>query len=104
MAGELGNFPFTEIVTGEVSGSTTAKVLPTIVSAGLLHIIAAKDNAGTIYVGGAGVTVPDGTTDVTSGYPLAAGESMPPINIDTLNRLYFIGTAATDDLIYFIMR
>jgi hypothetical protein len=104
MAGSLGNFPFTEIRCGEVSGSTTAKQLPDVVSAGLVYIQAVKNNAAAVTIGGAGVTIQTGTTNTTTGVALEAGEWMPAVNIDNLNRLYIIGANATDDIVYFIMR
>lgn len=89
------------IVCGEVSGSVTAKQLPTI-TGGLVWIQALATNAGNVYVGGAGVTVPDGTTDTTSGMTLAAGDWFGPLSIANLNMLYIICTNAGDDITYFI--
>jgi hypothetical protein len=100
---EWQNGAMTEIACGELAGSTTAAVCPDIVTAGLVYIKAASDNTGKVYIGGAGVTKADGTTDVTTGYPLAASEQLT-LNIDNLSRLYRICDNATDDLLYFITR
>lgn len=85
--------------TGEVSGSLTAKQLPDIPCRGVTFK-AAADNAGIIYIGAAGVTVPDGTTDATSGWPLAAGAETAYWPCSNLNEFYIIGTATTDDVSY----
>lgn len=95
--GSLAN----KIAVGEVSGSATAKVLPTI-DGGLVWIQALATNAGNVYVGGAGVTVPNGTTDVTSGMTLAAGDWFGPLTLSNLNLLYIICDNAGDDITYFI--
>jgi len=57
------------IQAGEVSGSATAKQLPSI-PCQMVCITALNSNAGDVYVGGSGVTVPNGTTDTTSGIEL----------------------------------
>ena len=95
--GSLAN----KIVCGEVSGSATAKVLPTI-TGGLVWIQAASDNAGNVYVGGAGVTKPDGTTDTTTGVCLDAKDWFGPLTIANLNQLCIICDNAGDDILYFI--
>lgn len=95
--GSLSNI----VVCGEVSGSATAKVLPTI-TGGLVWIQALATNAGNVYVGRAGVTIPDGTTDTTSGMTLDAGDWFGPLSITNLNLLYIICDNAGDDITYFI--
>jgi hypothetical protein len=88
--------------TGEVSGSATAKQLPTI-DCQAARIVAATDNAGNVYLGGVGVTAPDGTTDTTSGFLLDAGDSTEWIPIDNLNKLYIICDNAGDDILYMLV-
>jgi len=69
--------------SGELKGSTDAKQLP--------------DKA----YGPAGVTRPVGSSDsTTTGFPLSAGQVLPLDGEGNLKSIYFIGTAATDDLIY----
>lgn len=84
--------------TGEVSGSVTAKQLPDITNQ-FGYIKAAADNAGTVYVGGSSVTTKDGTTDTTTGYPLAAGDEMI-VTQSNLDKIYIICDNAGDDIIY----
>ena len=91
----IGNSVF----VGEVSGSATAKQLPNVTCA-LVNIKAVSSNAGNVYVGGAGVTKVDGTTDVTTGIELAAGEATGWIPCDNLNKFYIIGDNAGDDVVY----
>lgn len=94
---------FTQVACGEVSGSVAAKQLPDVqVLPGMVYLKAATDNAGKVYVGGAGVTKPDGTQDTTSGYPLAAGDSMGPLVISNLSKLYIVCDNAGDDLLYLV--
>lgn len=90
---------FDTVKSGEVAGSATAAVMPTIPCSAVMFK-AASDNAGVVYIGGAGVTAKDGTTDATTGYPLAAGEETGWIPVDNLNRLYRICDNAGDDLLY----
>ena len=59
-----------------------------------------SDNAGNVYWGGAGVTVPNGTTDTTSGIALSAGTVTSWIPVLNLNEIYIIGDNAGDDIVY----
>lgn len=63
------------VATGERDGSATAVAMPDI-ACRFVSIRAQAGNAGNVYVGVAGVTVPNGTADATSGWPLDAGESI----------------------------
>ena len=103
MSNDLSQTPFTEVKSGELQGSATALQLPDIASAGLVIFSALASNAGNVYLGGAGVTKPDGTTDVTSGLEITPGSTVT-LNIDNLNRLYRICDNAGDDLTYLILR
>lgn len=91
------------IATGEVSGSITAKRLPSLACT-MVNIQAAASNAGKVYLGGAGVTKPDGTTDSTTGWELAAGSSSGNLVVDNLNQLYIICDNAGDDVIFMAMQ
>lgn len=91
--------PIFGVKCGEVSGSATAKQLPSV-PCRYVALQALADNAGTVYVGGAGVTIPDGTTDTTSGWALAAGKETAWIPVSNLNQLYIIGDNAGDDVSY----
>lgn len=87
---------------GERQGSTTAVQLPD--KAGrYVRIKAAGDNTGTVALGLSGVTLPNGTTDTTTGWPLAAGEDTGWLPLANLNALYLICTNATDDILYWVL-
>jgi len=90
---------FTAPTSGELAGSVVALQMPSI-PCSLVIFKAAHDNAGKGYIGAAGVTKADGTTDVTTGFVLAAGEDTGWIPVDNLSRLFRICDAATDDLVY----
>jgi hypothetical protein len=83
---------------GERQGSATAVQLPTI-SGAMFLITALASNAGNVYLGGAGVTVPNGTTDVTSGLELTPGRIVT-LSASNLNEFYIICDNAGDDITY----
>ncbi len=87
---------------GEVSGSATAVALPNI-PAKWARIKAVASNAGNVYVGPSGVTKVDGTTDVTTGWELDAGEETPWLPCGNLNQLYIICDNAGDDIVYMVL-
>lgn len=87
------------VVSGEVAGSTTAVQLPNV-QCQMVRVRAALNNIGNVYVGGPGVTKPDGSTDTTTGYPLGPGDDTGWISVANLNKLYIICDNATDDIIY----
>ncbi len=86
--------------TGEVQGSASAGALPDI-PCKMVILKARTNNAGNVYVGVAGVTAPNGTTDATTGFELDAGDSTPWIPISNLNHLYRICDNAGDAITYF---
>jgi hypothetical protein len=90
---------FGTVKSGELAGSAVAAQLPDI-SCQMVMFKALGSNAGDVYLGGAGVTVPDGTTDVTSGWELAAGEETGWLFVDNLSKFYRICDNAGDDLVY----
>lgn len=87
------------VQSGELQGSATALRLPNI-PCRMVMFVAQNGNAGDVYIGGAGVTVPDGTTDATSGYELKASAQTPWIPCSNLNLFYRICDNAGDDLTY----
>jgi hypothetical protein len=95
----MPNIGYNQIVSGEISGSTSAKQLPDI-DCELVNIKAQRANSGNVYIGASTVTVIDGTEDTTSGFELDAGEETGWIAIPNLNLLYLIGNNAGDDLTY----
>lgn len=103
MGDNQGRFQYETVVSGERQGSATAVQLPDV-PARLIYISALASNAGDVYLGAAGVTVPDGTTDTTSGLELNPGETIGPLALNNLNQLYMICDNATDDISYLVMR
>ena len=95
----IENLLYKSLVSGELAGSATAVQMPDI-TCNAVSFAALSSNAGSVYIGGAGVTVPDGTTDTTSGMELAPGEKMQFIPCRNLNIFYYICDNATDDLVY----
>lgn len=89
---------FNSVKSGEIAGSATAVQLPNI-PCRLAIITAMIGNAGNVYIGGAGVTIPEGTADATAGLVLDAGMSVT-LPIRNLNLLYLISDNAGDDLTY----
>lgn len=98
----MANF-HTAVVSGELQGGTTVIQLPDI-SCVRVKFRALASNAGNVYIGGSGVTVPDGATDTTSGFELDAGQDTGWIDIDNLNRFYMITDNNGDDLSYLILK
>jgi len=89
--------------SGERAGSTSAVQLPDV-AAKFVNIKAVRSNSGNVYVGFAGVTVVDGTTDITSGWELDAGEETGWLPVGNLDALYIICDNAGDDIVYMIVR
>lgn len=92
------------VATGEVAGSASAAALPAITGVYWAKLKAAYDNAGYVYIGQSSVTKKDGTTDTTTGFPLAAGEESPWLRLanEKLSSLYYICDNTGDDLLYFV--
>ena len=87
------------IVTGELAG-TTAATQVTDLNTELINFKAVSSNAGNVYIGGAGVTKVDGTTDATTGFELGASEETGFIPVTNANILYYICDNIGDDLTY----
>src|SRR3990170_8025724 len=90
---------YDSVASGELAGSATALQLPDI-PCRAVFFTAIASNAGKVYLGGAGVTVPNGTTDTTSGIELQAGDMTPFIPVHNLNLFYMICDNAGDDICY----
>lgn len=93
---------YTAPASGELAGSTSAAQLPNV-PCKLVRFRALSANAGKVYIGVAGVTLPNGTTDTTTGLQLAAGDDTGWIPVDNLNRFYRICDNAGDGLTYLAM-
>lgn len=89
----------TGVATGELAGSATAVQMPSV-ACKLIRFKAHKDNAGQVYIGAAGVTVANGSTDVTTGFQLQAGDDTGWIPVDNASRFWRICDNAGDDLTY----
>jgi hypothetical protein len=94
--------PFGTIACGELAGDVAATQLPDV-ACRLAKLKASYDNAGRVYLGGAGVTVANGSTDVTTGLQLSAGEETGWLPIRNLSLLYRICDNAGDDLTYLVL-
>lgn len=91
------------IITGEVTGSTSAAQLPNVAGK-YINLKARAANAGKVYVGHSNVvTKAAGTTTVTAGWELAAGQETGWLNISNLNTLYYITDGASDSLMYMVV-
>lgn len=84
---------------GELAGTVTALQLPNI-PCSRARFKAASDNTGSVYIGGAGVTLPDGTTDTTTGFELDAGDDSGWFPCANLNELYRNCTGTGDKIMY----
>lgn len=90
------------VSSGEIQGSATAAQMPDI-SCRAVTFRAATDNSGDVFIGGPGVTIPDGTTDTTSGVPLEPGDWYQFVPCSNLNIFYYICDNAGDDILYNIL-
>jgi len=93
---------YSTIINGELAGSAVALQMPDL-SCKLVKFKAAASNAGNVYIGGAGVTAPDGTTDVTTGLELTPRQETGWLPVSNLNLFYRICDNAGDDLNYLAM-
>jgi hypothetical protein len=95
-------FTYTVPQQGEVAGSATAVQLPDRKCKGIIF----KNRAGTtttFYIGGEGVTIPNNSTDITSGFALAPGESSPLLPCTNANVWFVIASAAADSISYLLL-
>ena len=84
---------------GEINIAATATQLSNI-PCQMVMLQGRTGNTGNITYAIAGVTVPDGTADVTSGITLTPGAMSPWIPCTNLNQFWAIAGTANDDLIY----
>ena len=94
------NVQYNSIAAGEMIAGTVAAAGGTA-PARLVWLVAHLTNTGTIYVGGSGVTAPDGTADATTGFPLSPGDQFGPLPIPNVSVLQFVASAAGQRLSYF---
>lgn len=91
-------------ISGEVQGGTLVATQFPDIPCSMVKIKAMIGNGGNVYIGGEGVTVPNGLTNETSGYPLDAGDELAWLPIDNLNKLWYICDNNGDDIIYIAFR
>ena len=99
VTGSVEQQTYSTVACGELAGALVATQLPNV-ACKLVRFKARADNVGNVYLGAAGVTVPDGATDTTTGIELAAGDDSGWLPTDNLNRFYRICDNAGDDLTY----
>ena len=94
---------YTAVLSGEIQGGTTAAQMPDI-PCSKVKLRALGSNSGNVYIGGSSVTLPDGTSDATSGFELDAGQDTDWLEISNLNLLYMITDNNGDDVSYLALR
>jgi len=99
MKNQVESVVYDSVKSGELAGSATAAQMPDIPCKRVMFI-AMVANPTNVYIGGPGVTVPDASTDTTSGIPLDAGDASPWFPVNNLNRFYYIGDSADDEILY----
>lgn len=94
---------FSKVGFGEVGATIVAVALPSI-KGSFVVLRAADTNPGVVYLGLAGVTVPDGTTDALSGWPIPAGsETLAiPLPSNDLASLSIIASIAGCSISYMV--
>lgn len=86
--------------TGEVAGSASAAVMPTL-ACKFVNFKAEAANAGNVYIGiTSGVTVVNGATDATTGWELDAGQETGFLPCGNTNEFYRICDNAGDDVTF----
>jgi hypothetical protein len=103
MTGYIG---YTQAFSGEVAGSATAVQLPSNLRRSCKRVIirAASDNAGSVYIGfTSGVTKPDGSSDITSGFELTKTDPPLVMDIPRTDDIFYICTNAGDDFTILIL-
>ena len=103
MSKYIEHVQYTSVTSGEIAGSATAAQCPNIPCKAVMFTAVAS-NTGQVYLGGSGVTAPDGTADATSGIELQAGDMTPFIPVENLNIFYIICSSSGDDLCYLALR
>lgn len=90
------------VATGEIEADSSAVQFASV-AAKYVRIKARTTNAASVYIGLAGVTVPDGETTTTCGFELAPGDDTGWIPISNLNLLYIIGSSDADGATYMVL-
>lgn len=101
-AGTVETTPYTTVKSGELAIGTAAGGTATAsIACKLVRFKARHANLGTVFLGGGTtVTVPDGTTDVTTGLSMIAGEDTGWIPASNTNQFYFISSGTANAVTY----
>lgn len=91
--------PMATVATGELAGSVAPVQMPNVACA-MVRFKASITNNGNVYVGGAGVTRPDGATDTTTGLQLTPGDETGWLPVSNLSVFWRISDNAGDALTY----
>lgn len=90
---------FDVIETGVVKTAATASQLADV-PCRKVKFKTLSGNSNVVYIGNSGVTVPSGTPDATTGFPMAASQESDWIPVSNLNQIYVIGGTPNDWLYY----
>jgi hypothetical protein len=102
MSGSLFETAFNLNAHGEQAGSVSAAQFPSQVCR-LAKFKAQAANPTFVAIGkSSAVTLPAGTTDTTSGWPLDAGEETDWLPCANLNEFWYICTAAGDHVSFMV--
>jgi len=86
---------------GEITGSLSAAQIARDLPCSIVALYGRADNNGVVSVGNStAVTIPDGTTNITAGIPVSAGQSTLYMTVRNLNDLACIFSDASDSLLY----
>ncbi len=88
--------------SGELAGVITATQNPNR-GCQWVKFFAKADNAGSVWIGGPGVTIGDESTDATTGVPLAQGEQSPWIPVSNVKETYRICDNIGDAVYYMVV-
>ncbi len=97
---------YTTVVSGELAiGTAAGGTVTGSIACKLVRFKARSANAGTVFIGGGTtVTVPDGTTDTTTGMGLIASDDTGWIPAANVNQFYFISSGTANAVTYLAVR
>ena len=97
---------YATVVSGELAvGTAAGGTVTASVACKLVRFKARNSNAGTVFMGGGTtVTVPDGTTDATTGLGLIANDDTGWIPAANVNQFYFISSGTANAVTYLAVR
>jgi hypothetical protein len=98
---------FTEVLTGEIAGSTSSALCPNVPCL-VVKFKAQAANTGRVYLGSAAnhpnISKTDGSADSTTGLQLSAGQETDWLPVSNLNKFGLICDNASDALTYIAFR